>query len=246
LLIAFPAAADQREIDESLNLDTSAAAFLWQRVSQFVDDITRHAAVQAEMAQGRNRAERLRYIKTLTGRWTTLEHQLANRDGNIDSILRSQLGMRLGELLSHRGIERLINTSPGYSLGARFPPARVGARGDGLYQALEEEMLQRRVNLAERAAPRLLIELVRELNRPLIRFLDIERQNKGGAPAKLYRNYAVEQLVQVYQAIYGIAPTPTPGGKFVLLCDFIFGAVGLDTDGLDPAVARILRRLKAD
>jgi hypothetical protein len=87
---------------------------------------------------------------------------------------------------------------------------------------------------------------VRALNRPLIRFLDIERQNKGGAPAKLYRNYAVEQLVPVYQAIYGIPPTPTPGGQFVLLCELIITAIGLDTDGLDPAVARILRRLKAE
>jgi hypothetical protein len=244
LLIAFPAANDQREIDKHLNLDTSASAFLWQRVSQLVDDITRHCAVQAEMAKGRNRAERLRYIKTLTSRWTTLENQLAQRDGNIDTIFRSQLGRRLGELLSHRGIERLIDTSPGYSVGARFPPARVEARDDGLYQALEEEMLQRRVNLAEQAAPRLLIALVRELNRPLVRFLYIERQNKGGAPAKLYRNYAVEQLVPVYQAIYGIAPTP--GGEFALLCELIIAAIGLDTIGLDQAVARILRRLKAD
>jgi len=67
--------------------------------------------------------------------------------------------------LSHSGFERLIDTSPGYSVGMRFPPARVGARDDGLYRALEEEMLQRRVNLAEQAAPTLLIELVRELNR---------------------------------------------------------------------------------
>jgi hypothetical protein len=245
LLIAYPAADKQREVDESLGLDTTASALLWRRVSGFVDDIVRHVAVQAEMGQGRNRKKRLEYIRTLSNRWTKLEKQLAGRDHNIDAILRSQLGRRLGELLSHSGFERLIDTSPGYSVGMRFPPARVGARDDGLYRALEEEMLQRRVNLAERAAPKLLIELVRELNHPLLRFLEIERQNKGGAPGKLYRNYAVEQMIPVYHAIYGATPTPTPSGEFVILCEFVLTAIGLDTVGLEEAVARILRRLKA-
>jgi hypothetical protein len=244
-LVGFPAADKQREVDESLGLDATASALLWRRVSGFVDDIVRHAAVQAEMAQGRNRKERLQYIKTLSSYWEKLENQLADRDHNIDAILRSQLGRRLGELLSHRGFERLIDTSPGYNVGMRFPPARVGAGDDGLYRALEEEMRQRRVNLAERAAPKLLIELVRELNRPLLRFLQMERQNKGGAPGKLYRNYAVEQLIPVYHAIYGSAPTPTPSGGFVILCEFVLTAIGLDTDGLEEAAARILRRLKA-
>ena len=244
-MIAFPAADDQREIDESLRLDTTASAFLRQRVSGIVDDIARHATVQAEMAQGRNRKERLQYIKTLSSHWAKLENQLADRDHNIDAILRSQLGRRLGELLSHRAFERLIDTSPGYSVGMRFQLARVGAGDDDLYRALEAEMRQRRVNLAERAAPKLLIELVRELNRPLLRFLQMERQNKGGAPGKLYRNYAVEQLIPVSTQIYGTTPTPTPSGEFVILCEFILTAIGLDTDGLEEAVARILRRLKA-
>jgi hypothetical protein len=228
-----------------LHLGADASAFLWERVRLLVADVERHALIQAGMALGRSRAQRNQYIKTLSSCLSRLENHLADRDRNTDEILRAQLSRLLGEIVSHRGFERLVEISPGYGVGSRFPPARIGARDDGLYEALEDEMQQRRENLARQRVPSLLSRFVHELNHPLVRFLAIERQNKGGVPGKLYRNYFIENLVPVYKEIYRMAPRPTASGEFVTLCDWVLGAIGLETDGLDQAVGRILRRLKA-
>jgi hypothetical protein len=244
-MIVFPDADARHDVEQVLSLDADASELLWQRVSRLVDEITRHTAMMAEMAQGRNRKERLRYIDTLSKLLKKLEMRLMDRDPDTDALLRRQLGERLGELLSHRGFEQLIQTSPGYRVGSRFPSAREDiSRDDGLYEAYEQEMLPRRVNLGEERAPRLLIALVRTLHEPLARFLEIERKNKGGSPGKLYRNYVIQELAPIYQHVHGEVPTTTHSGDFVTMCDSVLGAIGLETDGVEQAAARILKRLK--
>jgi len=245
-MIAFPDPVHRSEVDRNLGLDADASELLWQRVSRVVDEIKRHTAAVAEMAQGRNRRERLRYIQTLSSLLSKLEAHLADRDPNTDTVLRRHLGETLGELLSHRGFEQLIKTSPGYRVSSRFPSAREDVlRDDGLYKAYEQEMLGRRVNLGQQRAPGLLTALVGTLNGPLTRLLAIERENEGGAPGKIYRNYVIQQLVPTYEQIHGKPPTSTPSGGFMTMCELVLNAIGLEIEGLDQAAARILARSKA-
>lgn len=244
-MVKFPSAQDRGVIDLDLRLDADASSVLWHRVRQLVDDIERHQAHQAILAQGRNRADQIRFIRTLSRQLTTLELHLADGDRNTDALIRTHLAPRLGEIVSHSGFERLIQRSPGYDLGSRFPPLRVGSRSDDIWRVLEEELQGRRVDLAHQTAPRLLKALVQDLNAPLVRFLAIERGNRGGAPSKIYRNYTVDQLADIHHSIYGSPPTATLRGAFVELCEAVVAAIGLDTEGLDEAVARILRRRKA-
>jgi hypothetical protein len=91
-MIAFPNDEDRLEVNQHLRLDAGASELLWRGVAQLLNDINRHEASQAEMAQGRNRKERLRYIKTLSSLLTKLEIQLADRDPNTGSVLRRELG----------------------------------------------------------------------------------------------------------------------------------------------------------
>ena len=240
MAITFPTPQTQRELAEALHLGTDASADLWSCVRQLVGDIARHAAMQANQSLGRNRTERIKHLKAVSNGLSKLETRLLDQDRNTDEILRLQLSTLLGEIISHSGFERLVGCSPGYDVGSRFPPARSSARDTGLYEALESEMLQRRINLATVWAPTVLVSLIREINQPLRRYLDLERLNKGGSPGRTYRNYAVAQLIPVHPKIFGEPPTPAPNGNFVTLCDWVLTAVGIETDGLEQAVARIL------
>jgi hypothetical protein len=246
-MIVYPNAEDRREINKTLGLDANGSELLWQRVSRLVEEITRHTAMLAEMAQGRTRKERLRYIRTLSGLLSELEARLTDRDPNTDTILRRQLGEKLGELLSHAGFEQLIQSSPGYGIDhSRFPSARDDfSRDDGFYRAYEQQMLPRRMRLAEQRTPHLLIALAHTLNKPLAMHLEMERQNKGGAPGKLYRNYVIQELVPIYRRVYGRFPTTTPGGGFATMCELVLTAINLKTDGLEKAIVRVLKQIKA-
>jgi len=243
-MIRQPSRDDQQEIDETLSLDTEASKFLWDEVHRLVSDIVRHASMQAELSQGRNRGEQLAYIRKVSASLTKLANNLTNGDANTDRIIQSQLGTRLGGLLSHHGFEQLIRTSPSYEIDTRW--TRESSMREGPFRGFEEEMLQRRIIMARQMAPKLLLELVRNLNDPLLRFLEIERQNRGGTPGKLYRNYVISELAPTYERIWGKSPTSTPGGPFVTMCEQILAVIGLDTEGADKAVPRILKRLRSN
>jgi hypothetical protein len=242
-MIHQPSRNDQQEIDKTLRLDTEASKFLWDVVQRLVNDIEQHASMQAERSQGKNRHQQLAYIRKISRSLTELMNNLANGDANTDRIIRSQLGTTLGELLSHRGFEQLIRTSPSYEISIHC--TRESSMREGPYRAFEEEMIQRRISIARRRAPDLLLELVRNLNDPLVRFLEIERQNRGGAPGRPYRNYVISELAPTYERVWGKSPTSTPRGRFATMCELILDAIGLETDGTDKAVARILSRNKS-
>jgi hypothetical protein len=241
--IDFDIAKDRSDINTELRLDQEASTFLWKQVARIVGDINRHAEAIAQSAKGKNRREIIKYIKTLSRRLILLENHLSDRDANIDAVLRSQLGSRIGELLSNQAFEELIHQSPGYGVSSRFPPARVSERDDGLYRAWDREALERRVNIARRYTPNLLATFVSDLNRPLRRLLEVERQNKGGAPGKHYRNYVITELTPIYRQIYDENPRTTPEGKFATLCSLVLEELGMPIDGLESAIARRLGAL---
>ena len=243
--IHLPGAEDWVEIAETLKLDRSKADVLWRAVEQIVGEIQQHGAAMQQLGRGRNRKEQIFYVRRLTSLFAKLERHLAERDSNTDRILRNVIGVELGRLLSHESIERLTGESPGYDVSIHFWESHAANERAGPYRALEAEMEGRRRAVGMQTAPRLFLNLVRALNAPLLRFLEMERQARGGAPGKRYRNHAIVRLVPVYSKIWGRRPTSAPNGRFVTLCELVLVAIGLDTDGTDQAVQRILRRLKA-
>lgn len=130
-----------------------------------------------------------------------------------------------------------------YEVSRRVLNSREATSRAGPAAAIETELQSYRANVAARSAPELLKTLLHALRQPVLRFLEIERTNRGGAPSMIYRNYVVTRLAPVYERLWRKRPTPTPEGQFVLLCELVLGAIGLDTEGTDKAVGRILNKL---
>jgi hypothetical protein len=45
--------------------------------------------------------------------------------------------------------------------------------------------------------------------------------------------------------MFDMQPKSTPGGPFVLLCELVLTAVGMDSTGVEQAAARALKRFKS-
>ncbi len=228
--ISSPSETDRREIAQTVNLAEDAAAFLSQTMDQIVAEIIDHAATKERIFSGRTRSAQIAYVRRLSKLLTKLETTLADSDLNTDRILRNTLGHVLGLLLSHTGIQQLLREQ----ISGHIPrnlrmPIRGGTRSDAGYYDLERAMLGPRLDTANRTAPRLLLTLMRELNTPLLRSLDIERSNKRGSPGKPYRNHVIHRPAPVYRQIWGAEPVTTPSSKFVTLCELVLKVIGLDT-----------------
>lgn len=242
--ICRPSPIDWAEIIPSLRLPVEATTALRRLVDQIVANIHNHAELSETIKRGRNRRQQLTHIRRLSRLFTHLGEALDDRDLNTDRTIRQLLGSDLGELMSLRGISRLAGMSISSSVSGRILTSRAATRRGGPYEAIEDEIEHRRRAVAEDTAPRLILELVRALNAHLARFLQIQRTNKGGAPGLLYRNYVIDELIPFYRDVCGKGPTTTPGGEFVLLCDQIVTAIGLDGTGIERAVERRLAASK--
>lgn len=137
-------------------------------------------------------------------------------------------------------MSRLAGTPISSSVSGRILNSRAATSRAGPYEALEDEVERRRRAVAAETAPKLMVELVRTLNAPLARLLEVQRANRGGAPGLYYRSYVIDKLVPFFRQVYGKEPTATPKGEFVLLCELILTAIGLDVTGLEGAVERRL------
>jgi hypothetical protein len=239
-----PNASDWDEITPSLRLPVAATSVLRGLVDKIVANIQNHAKLSETIKRGRNRRQQLAHIRRLSRLFTQLEEVLGDRDLNTDRIIRQLLASDLGELLSLRGISRLAGIPISSSVSHRILTSRAATSRAGPAEAIEDEIEHRRRAVAEEIAPTLMLKLVRALNTHLARFLQIQRTNKGGAPGLLYRNYAIDELAEFFRDVRGKEPTPTPTGEFVLICELVLTAIGLDGTGIERAVERRLLATK--
>jgi hypothetical protein len=237
-----PSQKDRDEINSTLRLRADAAAVLWREVDQIVEEITRHQRVSEQKTQGRDRSQINKYLRALSKQLENLDKHLADLDPSTAQFTRRLLGGRLAELLSHRAFAELLDEPMSYQVSSHVLRSREATSHNGLARAIETELQSYRANVSARAAPDLLKRLLRALREPVLHFLEIERGNRGGAPAKIYRNHVIDRLAPVYERLWHKAPVSTPEGKFVLLCELVLQAIGLDTEGTDKAVARILKK----
>ena len=112
---------------------------------------------------------------------------------------------------------------------------------DGPFELLHELPEHRREMFAK-SGVQWLIDVLESMKQPIEQMLDFERRIPYGAPWQPHRNLAICLSCARLRTIFGQPPTSTPRGHFVLLCELALDAIGLRTEGLEKAVARILRR----
>jgi hypothetical protein len=226
-----------------LRLDRRQAALLWPAVERIADQIRRHGAWRAQPNVG-SRAEALRVLRRMSRQLRAVCDLLKGADETTDAFVRSACADVLGRLLSNTAM-REVRGRP-FDLGSDPNDLVASARlhGEDIDRFLERESVFRRTRIARREARGLLLGLLRAIDESIGALLAIERENRGGSPGKLYRNYVVQELAPIYRALWNEAPTSTSGGRFVLLCELVLEALALETDGVEAAVPRLLGRIR--
>ena len=89
--------------------------------------------------------------------------------------------------------------------------------------------------------PNLLAHRVERINRPVKAWGELDRCNKNGRPANVVREFLLIRLAVAAPNVLDSRATVTAGGKFVRLCAAVFSACGLDTEGLEKSIERVLK-----
>ena len=232
------------DIGRSLKLDDKGRRHLFAVIVRIGETIAAHKAATESRIPRTDRNKALRSIAS----------SLANIEGKVDVLSGHDAGTltrifaaTLAELLSNAGVEAGLGQRISWSTPSfRLLESRDATSREGPYHLLESELYRpERESILRKHAPAVLHGHFHYLRQQLDDFLAVDREhNKGGSERRPYRNYAVARLAKTFQQIFGEAPTSSPGGTFCQLCEYALPELGEDTDGLDSAILRTLRKMR--
>lgn len=251
--LTFPATDQIDEVTILLELELDQAAILWQRVRSIVAETERHAA---HVAKTPDRGARLSSIRTVVAACSKLAGLFDSDGQRLPQGLLSTVLNEIGHLLSLSAVEEIAKGSVAWGISDRgADDVLLHERGcrapDVAAQILELEQLtdSRRRDVAVQIGPKLIGELISRIQGPFEAQLRIEKAHRGGRPQDLYRNYLIQELVPVFETIYGRAATGTISKSeptFITFCNAVTHAVGIELAGVDRAVERLFKKLRRE
>jgi CRISPR/Cas system-associated endoribonuclease Cas2 len=189
------------------------------------------------------RAELVPRLKRLAKILGELEDEIRRASSTMSDFLPFDTLEEIGLLMSYSALEAALDCKL-ISRKLRPEIERILEEGDELRIAeIESRFDYERRTLGLEKGPRLLAYLIRRINRPIKTWVELDRLNRGGRPSNMVRDYVLIRLAQACRRILGKRPTATASGSFVRLCVGVFNACGLDDEGIEKAVDRILTRL---
>lgn len=187
------------------------------------------------------RQQRLKRLVKISGKlgqlMDLLETAPPESRRQLNGLLASLVGINFSiEAFEHIGIA--VDTSVSF----RSLESREASSRGGPYRAMEIEVASARQKAGVSGADCALALVLSRVKQRIDMHVSLLRQSKGGHPLNFYRSYAIHELADAFQVHMRRRPTPTAGGKFLQLCEQVFPLLGVDTEGLDGAVERELRK----
>jgi hypothetical protein len=189
------------------------------------------------------RQQRLADLRALEQSFSKLVSALEVTGPLLQSQVRLLLADEVGASLSDHSFNCVRR--PRSDLSLRTVARPEGLRAQQLYEALEDEAARYRRSTAEDAAEIVLAAFARRCAARILNYLERERLHRGGNPGRIYRNHVLIRLAASFHHVFATTPTTTVDGPFELLAADVLPLFDLDTDGLDQAIKRCLRHLKA-
>ena len=233
------------EIGRSLGLDAQKRRELASLVIGISEAIGAYRSSVDQRMPRRERNKMLRGMSKALGDVEMILTRLAAPEGRTLSRIYAAM---LGHQLSNAGLEAAWGRAISWpDPSFRLLESREAQEREGPYRVLEREQYQPvRESIIRAHTPEVLQGLLWQLRQRLDAFLALDREhNTGGAKGKPYRRYAIAVLAEAFPSLFGVKPTSSPGGTFCTLCDHVLPELGEDTEGLETAIQRVLKEVRA-
>jgi hypothetical protein len=231
-----------RDLDKLLRshaTDERAKKLLRQLVSELQVALSEGLPLLAKAGRAA-RAQMLGELRELEKALGTLALLLRKRSGALRLAVSEILGSEIARLLTDQAF-----ADAGVPLDSpsshEICIIRSRAREPDL--AVAEEMQSRRAMRTKQSVD-VLASLHVRCHALIAAQLEFERGGKGGRPAHPEREFILVNIAMVFEEVFGIAPTSSETGKYVLLCEEILRLFDLETQGVEYAAKRTIAKLR--
>jgi hypothetical protein len=188
------------------------------------------------------RADMVRRLERLAKILGELEDEIKRASRTMSDFLPFDTLEEIGLLVSYSAMEAALDCKL-ISRDLRLEMEHIPEEGDGLRMAeIESRFDYERKTLGLKEGPRLLAYLIHRINQPIKIWIELDKLNRGGRRSNMVRDYVLIRLAQACPRILRSRPTATANGPFVRMCIGVFNACGLDDQGIEKAIERILSK----
>jgi hypothetical protein len=241
--IRAPSSEDWENIIRDLKLTSAQARTLKDVLDSAIADIRRYRQKlenepdRAELVRRLKRfAKFLRYLRDECGRAVHLMQHFLPHDTLAyigQSLTFSAMSEALGRDVFPRHLDLKIEHM-------RASDKRV------TLAFLEQDTRATRQALGLKHGNLFLTQFIERLHGPLTRWIELDRQNKGGRPANAVRGYLIYRLAEATPDIIGELASISSTGTFVELCTAVLVACGLPEAGIAKAIPGVVSKLRRD
>jgi hypothetical protein len=192
------------------------------------------------------RKELVRRLKRVAKIVDDLEFELQRWRNTINDFLPQEAQAVIGLLMSFSAMEAALGKELRFHELRSVIECLAADDPDFRMAQLEMRLESRRESRGLEHGGQFLVHFVEWINREIKSWLELDRLNRGGRPPKnVARDYLLIRLVEFDRGIIGRRATATAGGRFVRLCAAVCVACSLDDRGIERAVEKAIKLVKA-
>jgi len=227
---------DWKTLYAELKLSEAQSSVLFEVVANAIGDLCDYHALRVDLRKYKHLKNRL---TRLSGLLTRVEQEITRANDDLEVAMpRAAREAVVKMLASDEILTALGADAPVWASDSEQPSGyheKCSLQGQ-TYPAREFEPF------AWKFGVRLFEHSVQRLHAPILDWIKLARQGKGGKPRMVERDYLITKLAENSEAIIG--KPPSGGNRFLALCNAVLGACMLNTEGLRDAVERTLRARK--
>ena len=243
LKLSLPTREAFAELVRDLKLNEKQARALEVTILHVAQDFDDYSARRLRVPPRSRLKARLKKIEEKLRR---LREEMDRAAGDMIHLLPNDVLTRIGLAMNF--------TTIGAALGENVFPKREDdktraliAKGEDITLAeLERRTAPYREALGLKRGDEILRLFIADVHEPLTRWVELDKQNRGGAKAKVVRHQLIYWLAWSAPEIIGAEAAIAKTGPFVRLCGATLSACGQSARGVEAAVPDIVKRARAD
>lgn len=234
--------ADIQVIARALKLTDAQCDQLQITLMHIVADLEAYHKASKQMGDRPYLKRRFRaFAKTLQ----KFEDEIGRSKDLMEKFLPFDTQEALGVLLSYSAMEEAL-ASEIITRKLNWSPALLTRSADTMQiSEIENYFDYEKKSYGLKNAPVLLEHFIKTVNRPIKKWHQLDRANKGGKKRDFLRWFVIHSLALNAREIIGKNATPTRNGAFSCLCTEVFNIYGLPDSGLEEAIERSLTEMRA-
>jgi hypothetical protein len=243
LKLYSPTREELTELMHELKLDPTQERALVVTLKHIEEDL---AHMQSERDKAPPRPQLVRRLKRMEHLFAEILSEMERANAGLIHFLPSDTLAAVGKAMTFTALTEALGREAIPERDEKWRQAKISAGEKQSLDEIEAATRASREVLGLKHGDLILKDFLAKIHDPMRRWVEKDRQNKGGKPAKITRRIIVYWLAWNAPEIINRKATVAETGPFVELCAAVLRTYRLSDSGVDKVIPKIVKQVRED